>query len=126
MVRTKRGLKRAHSLKQMRRRASVFSYIVKHQGNLCWYCGEWMGTDVTKEHLHPQKLGGTDSWPEGNLKAAHSGCNLVVGHLEVHLKRKLRKICRKYGRQEMFRVARQMRREQARIAFSEGLISVKR
>lgn len=51
MVCTRRGLKRAHSIRTGLIRESTFSYIVRKQGNLCWYCGEWMGTDVTKEHL---------------------------------------------------------------------------
>lgn len=80
-----------------------------------------MGTDVTKEHLFPQKLGGTDTWPEGNLKGACSLCNLAVGHLEVHLKLRLKEICKNLGKDEMYRVARQLRRAQAREAFIGGM-----
>lgn len=117
MSRTRRALKRSKSIKRWQRKESVFSYIVKKQNNLCWYCEEWLGTDVTREHLHPQKMGGTDTWPEGNLVASHSGCNIVVGHLEVHLKHRLKEICLNDGREEMFRVARQLRRAQARETF---------
>jgi len=80
-----------------------------------------MGTDCTREHLFPQKLGGTDTWPESNLKAACSGCNLAVGHLEVHVKLRLKEICQKLGRDEMYRTARQLRRAQAREAFIGGM-----
>lgn len=85
-----------------------------------------MGVDVTKEHLHPQRLGGTDTWPRGNLKAAHSACNLVVGALEAHVKIRLREICLREGRQHMFRLARQLRRAQARETFIVGLAYRKR
>jgi 5-methylcytosine-specific restriction endonuclease McrA len=121
MVRTRRALKRAKSIRRMRQKESVFSIIVKRQNNICFYCGEYMGTDCTKEHLLSRKLGGTDTWPEGNIKGSHSACNLVVGHLEVHIKLRLREICLNEGRDEMFRIARQLRRAQAREAFIGGM-----
>lgn len=80
-----------------------------------------MGTDVTKEHLHPQCDGGTDFWPRNNLKAAHSECNMAVGHLPVEIKLKLREICLSEGRQEMYRLAQSLRRAQTREAFLLGI-----
>lgn len=121
MARTRRGLKRSRSLRQQLIRESTFSYIVRRQNNKCWYCQIHMGSDCTKEHLHPQVLGGTDFWPRGNLKAACSGCNSAVGHLAVEIKYRLREICLNEGRSEMYHVARSLRRAQAREAFMVGI-----
>jgi hypothetical protein len=80
-----------------------------------------MGSGATKEHWLAQALGGTDTWPKGNLKGACNECNLALGSLEVHLKEKLREICLNEGKEVMFRLARQFRRAQAREAFILGL-----
>lgn len=121
MSRTRRGLKRSNSLKRMLIRESIFSYVVRKQEGLCWYCNDPMGADCTKEHLYSQCRGGTDSYPRGNLKATHSECNMAVGHLPVKIKLKLRTVCLSEGRAEMFRLAMSLRRAQTRAAFLEEL-----
>lgn len=73
MVRTRRALKRASSKKRQLFLESRFSWVVRNQGGLCFYCDVYMGMDSTKEHLLAQALGGTDTYPHGNLKAACSG-----------------------------------------------------
>lgn len=118
--RSRRNLKRARSLRDIVIKSSKFTRVVDAQGGLCWFCAERMGADCTKEHLFPQKLGGTDTWPEGNLKAACSDCNSAAGHLSVEDKHRLRAVCRDEGRGEMFHLARQLRRADARIAFNEA------
>jgi len=116
-MRTRRGLKRAYSIARELRHESIFTTVVRRQNGLCWYCGEAMGADCSKEHLHSQSAGGTDYWPRGNLKASHTDCNQAAGHLDVELKHRLREICLIHGKTEMFDLARQFRRAQAREAF---------
>jgi len=118
MVRTRRALKRAASKKRQLFLESRFSWVVRNQNGLCWYCSTYMGMDCTKEHLLAQALGGTDTYPHGNLKAAHAGCNQAVGHLSVEQKMLLRRICQEMGVREMMISARKMVRAQLREAFS--------
>lgn len=117
MARTRRALKKAASKKRQLVLESRFSWVVRNQKGLCWYCNTWMGLDATKEHLLAQARGGTDYFPHGNLKAAHSACNQAVGHLSVDQKFLLRSICRDKGLREMFITARKMVRAQIREAF---------
>lgn len=119
MAPTRRALKRAHSIKVSEMRSSKFSTVVRKQKGLCWYCNEPMGVDCTKEHLLAQKLGGTDTYPRGNLKAAHGECNSAAGHLPVQVKKLLREICKTEGKREMLFVARQFRRAEARMGFAK-------
>ena len=78
-----------------------------------------MGVECSREHLLSQKLGGTNENPPSNLKAAHRDCNSAAGHLPVSDKYRLREIARSEGRDEFFRAAFQMRRADARLAFSK-------
>jgi 5-methylcytosine-specific restriction endonuclease McrA len=117
MSRTRRGLKRDRSRRADELRQTKFTVIVNNQDGNCWYCGTKMGMDCTREHLLSQALGGTNTDPPGNLKAAHADCNIAVGHLPVSDKERLREIAHAEGREEMFRVATQMRRADARMAF---------
>mgnify|MGYP003386625233 FL=1 len=118
MSRTKRGLKKSHSEKAAALKQTRFTVIVNKQDGKCWYCGEKMGADCTREHLLSQSAGGTNTYPVNNLKASHSDCNIAAGHLPIKQKYRLRVIAHTKGREEMFRIALQMRRENTRIAFS--------
>lgn len=115
---TQRGLKKSYSQSAEQRRKTKFTVIVDEQDGKCWFCGIPMGGDCSKEHLFSQSQGGTDDWPEANLKASHKDCNSAAGHLPVPVKYHLREIAHKQGRAEMFHVALQMRRADARMAFS--------
>lgn len=117
MSRTKRSLKKSHSEKAAALKQTRFTVIVNNQDGKCWYCGEKMGVDCTREHLLSQAAGGTNTYPKDNLKAAHSDCNIAAGHLPVSDKLRLREIAHTEGREEMFRVAFQMRRADARMTF---------
>jgi 5-methylcytosine-specific restriction endonuclease McrA len=117
MSRTRRALKKHHSRRADELRQTKFTVIVNNQDGKCWFCGTKMGIDCTREHLHSQARGGTNTDPPGNLKAAHADCNLAVGNLPVSDKLRLREIAHSEGRLEMFRVAQQMRRADARMAF---------
>ena len=117
MPRTKRGLKKAHSKLGDTIKLSKFTLVVNRQKGLCWYCSEKMGADCTREHLLSQCLGGTNTYPPGNLKAVHGECNVAVGHLSVENKYLLREIAHAEGRTEMYHVAKQLRRAEARAAF---------
>lgn len=116
---TKSGLKRARSQMAEKVRQTRFTTIVDRQDGLCWFCGDDMGSDCTREHLLSQVLDGTNDDPPGNLKAAHGECNSAAGHLPVSDKYRLREIGRTEGRHEMIRAALQMRRADTRIAFSK-------
>lgn len=118
MPRTQRGLKKARSKVADRYRKTKFTVIVEEQEGVCWFCNERMGGDCSREHLFSQVLGGTNDYPLGNLKAAHKECNSAAGHLPVKDKLRLREIGHSEGRKEMLHVALQMRRADARIAFS--------
>ena len=113
---SKRALKKAQSERSAENRRSKFTRIVQEQAGKCWFCGEDMGSDCTREHLLAQALGGGNE--RTNLRAAHSECNSAAGHLPVPDKYRLRAIAHAEGRREMFYIARQMRRADARMAFS--------
>lgn len=116
---TKRALKAHHSRRADEARHSKFTNVVNRQKGLCWFCGTNMGADCTREHLFSQTLGGTNTYPPGNLKAAHADCNSHAGHLPVRAKYKLRDIAHAQGRNAMFATARRMRRAQARAGFAK-------
>lgn len=97
---------------------SKFTRIVDSQHGLCWFCGEKMGADCTREHLLARALGGGEQ--EGNIKAAHSECNSAAGSLSVADKYRLRNIGHNEGRGEMLMMAKRMRRADARIAFTQA------
>lgn len=120
MPTSRRGLKRARSQTATQLRRTRFTTIVDEQDGKCWYCGEKMGGDCSREHVLSQTLGGTDTDPPGNLKASHRDCNTAAGHLPVTDKYRLREIGLTEGKEEMFRVALQMRRADARLAFSDN------
>jgi hypothetical protein len=115
---SKRALKRAASERSAEARRSKFTSIVLAQSGLCWFCGEEMGSDCTREHLLAQSLGGGNE--RSNLRAAHSECNSAAGSLSVSDKLRLRAVGHSDGRQEMLHFARQLRRADARMAFSDG------
>jgi hypothetical protein len=116
--RSNRALKKQQSEAALAHRRSRFTNIVDAQKGLCWFCGEVMGADCTKEHLLAKAFGGTDTWPESNLKAAHMACNSAAGHLPVTDKERLREIGHEEGVQTMLMVAKQLRRADARKVFS--------
>lgn len=105
------------ALRKIKRQTS-FTRIVKAQNGLCWFCGELMGADCTREHLLAQSLGGGNE--EGNIKAAHAECNSAAGSLSVSDKYRLRDIGHEEGRGEMLMMAKRMRRADARMAFAQG------
>lgn len=119
MPRTRRGLKKARSDDRVNKR-SLFTRIVNSQEGKCWFCNDPMGGDCSREHLLSQRDGGTDTDPPNNLKAAHRDCNTAAGHLPVSDKYRLREIGHNEGRDEMLRAALQMRRADARMAFSDN------
>lgn len=50
--------------------------------HMCAYCGEvFTKADLTKEHIHPQKLGGKDVWD--NVVTACFPCNNAKGHMTL-------------------------------------------
>lgn len=114
---TNSGLKKAHSEASQAAKRTRFTNIVDEQQGMCWFCGEKMGADCTKEHLHPQCFGGTDTDPEGNLVAAHADCNSAAGHLPLSDKYRLREIGHNEGRAAMLLVAKQLRRADTRLGF---------
>lgn len=116
-MRTSRARKRKKSMNEQVARQSKFTKVVDGQSGLCWFCGERMGVDCTKEHWLAKARGGTDTHPLGNLKAAHSDCNSAAGDLTVEDKADLRQIGLTEGRSTMLMVAKQLRRAQARSAF---------
>lgn len=114
---SRRQQKKAASEQSSARRQSKFTRIVQEQGGKCWFCGEDMGADCTREHLLAVSLGGGNE--RSNLRAAHSECNSAAGSLSVQDKMRLRAVGHSDGRAEMMMLARQMRRADARVAFSE-------
>lgn len=75
-----------------------------------------MGGDCTREHLLAVSLGGGNE--PSNLKAAHGECNSAAGSLSVSDKLRLRAVGHSDGRLEMLSLAKQLRRADARVAFS--------
>lgn len=64
-------------------------FLSGYQGNICFYCGEQMGTDVHVDHVLPrQVLNHDEIW---NLVLAHGSCNLLKSDRLVgdHFIRKL-------------------------------------
>ena len=56
-----------------RRIAPLRDRAEKNQANLCFICGEYMGDDVTAEHIFAYSLTGKHNpW---NIKATHKECN---------------------------------------------------
>jgi hypothetical protein len=96
---------------------SKFTRIVMEQQGKCWFCGEDMGADCTREHLLARSLGGGNE--RSNLRAAHGECNSAAGHLSVEDKRRMRVVGHEEGRVEMLLFARQLRRADSRMAFTE-------
>lgn len=115
---SKRALKKAASERSAEARRSKFTSIVLGQGGKCWFCGEDMGSDCTREHLLAQSLGGGNE--RSNMRAAHAECNSAAGSLSVSDKLRLRAVGHSEGRVEMLYFARQLRRADARMAFSDG------
>lgn len=112
----KRARKKAASKAAYEAKISKFAKIILEQGGMCWFCGEKMGADCTKEHLLAQALGGSNA--RENLRAAHGDCNGAAGHLPVSDKLRLRAVGHEEGRAAMLMFARQLRRADARAAFS--------
>lgn len=115
--RSRAALKRDKSRRTQEAKQSRFTVIVDAQGGLCWFCNDRMGMDCTKEHLHPQCFGGTDTKPAGNLKAAHADCNSAAGHLPLTDKHRLREVGHAEGRAAMLAMAKSLRRADARIGY---------
>lgn len=66
----------------------VLQTLFDRDGEACFFCGDPLEEDVTKEHLHSVTNGGNSHL--GNLALAHEGCNLLATHLSVVEKVKLR------------------------------------
>lgn len=115
--RTSRARKRSKSMREQAARQTKFTLVVIAQEGKCWFCGDAMGADCTKEHLHPQCFGGTDTKPRGNLTAAHRDCNSAAGHLPIADKYRLREIGHAEGAAAMIIVAKQLRRADVRMGF---------
>lgn len=113
---SKRQAKKLRSERATLARMTKFTRIVLEQGGLCWFCGEEMGSDCTREHLLAVTLGGGNE--RGNLRAAHGECNSAAGHLPVSDKMRLRAIGHSEGRKALLELAKQLRRADARLAFS--------
>jgi hypothetical protein len=113
---TKRQAKKEASRKASAARSSKFTRIVQEQRGLCFFCGEAMGGDCTREHLLAVSLGGGNE--RSNLRAAHSECNSAAGSLTVPDKMRLRAVGHSEGRAAMLTMARMMRRADSRVAFS--------
>lgn len=69
--------------------------IRERDGDGCWYCGTYLGDDVTVEHLLSRIHEGPNRIE--NLVLAHAGCNLGAGHLSVAEKVRLREAKRAKG-----------------------------
>lgn len=113
---SKRQEKKEASRKAMLARQTKFTRVVLEQGGKCWFCGELMGGDCTREHLLAVSLGGGNE--RSNLRAAHSECNSAAGSLSVSDKMRLRAVGHSDGRAAMLSLAKQLRRADARVAFS--------
>lgn len=113
---SRRQAKKARSEKATLARQTKFTRIVLEQAGKCFFCGEDMGADCTREHLLAVALGGGNE--RSNLRAAHGECNSAAGHLPVPDKMRLRAVGHSEGRDEMLLLAKQMRRADARMAFS--------
>jgi hypothetical protein len=69
--------------------------LLHRDGDLCWFCGEPMGDDITVEHLVARGKGGPDH--QDNLVLGHDRCNKAAGNLplkekiDIHVRARLRK-----------------------------------
>ena len=114
---SRRALKKSISGRNNENRSSAFTKQVERQENLCWFCGEPLAGDCTREHLLARALGGTDDIE--NIRAAHAECNGAAGHLPVSDKMRLRNIGVNEGRAAMMILAKQLRRADSRITFQK-------
>lgn len=63
--------------KKLPKRSNKHELVLARDGNLCFYCGQPLGDDVTMEHLIPTSQGGPNTIH--NLVACHAACNLQAG-----------------------------------------------
>lgn len=114
---SKKHLRKEASRKSNRLRQSKFTKQIIRQDGKCWFCGEELGGDCTREHLLARSLGGDDD-PD-NIKAAHAECNSAAGSLTVIQKISLREFAVIHGKREMLHRALKLRRAAAREAFGK-------
>lgn len=93
-MRTRRG-------ERLRRQLS------RDQNGKCFYCQMPLRDDCTIEHLRAKANGGGHNY--GNLRAAHSMCNTLVGHMSVEDKQSLAYIGRTEGTDAFFRALAAMK-----------------
>lgn len=61
--------------------------LLERDGDLCFFCNEHLGEDITLEHLISLTKGGKDNLENSVL--AHEECNLKAGNLPIFEKVKL-------------------------------------
>lgn len=92
---------------------SCLQNAIQKQKGLCFYCHQPLRNKATTEHLLSKSRGGRKTYR--NIKAAHFACNLLVGDLEVRHKLRLASVGKRFGFEEMRKVASHIRAEEVRL-----------
>lgn len=71
-----------------RKRVETRAALLERDGEACWYCGCFLGEDITIEHLVPKSKGGVNH--ADNYVLAHQACNVAAGNLPIKDKIALR------------------------------------